>query len=376
MSGESDACFHGGGFFAAIGEEFDHLERRHQIISADVLDAWFPPAPGVLAALNDNLEWLLRTSPPTSCAGLLRAVGRARGVGVECLLPGAGSSDLLFLAFSRWVGPGSRALVLDPTYGEYVHLLEQVLGCRVDRLVCRPERAFVVDPDELRVALGRGYDLVALVNPNSPTGRYLDADSLEMLLRELPERTRVWLDETYVDYVEQGRSLERFAAASDRVLVCKSMSKAYGLSGVRVAYLCGPPALIAGLRRHLPPWAVSLPGQVAAVRALADPDYYAVRYRETARLRHELAEALPGVLPMIVIPGEANFLLCLLDADGPGAAELVAACMPHGLYLRDASSMGSGTSPHLLRVAVKDAATNRRMLEIMARAVTELRGRG
>lgn len=57
-------CFHGGAFFEAIGEDFGSLERRRSVINADVLDAWFPPAPRVLEDLGKNLEWVLRTSPP------------------------------------------------------------------------------------------------------------------------------------------------------------------------------------------------------------------------------------------------------------------------------------------------------------------------
>src|SRR5262245_16704211 len=72
------ACFHGGAFFAAIGERFDHLERIQGIINADVLDAWFPPAPGVVAALQEQLPWLLRTSPPTGCDGMIQSIALAR----------------------------------------------------------------------------------------------------------------------------------------------------------------------------------------------------------------------------------------------------------------------------------------------------------
>ena len=59
-------CFHGGAFFEAVGSRFDSLARSAEIINADVLDAWFPPSPKVIAALNDYLPWLLRTSPPTA----------------------------------------------------------------------------------------------------------------------------------------------------------------------------------------------------------------------------------------------------------------------------------------------------------------------
>ncbi|HVR36011.1 MAG TPA: GNAT family N-acetyltransferase, partial [Methylomirabilota bacterium] len=86
------ACFHGGAFFEAIGERFDALERREAIINADVLDAWFPPAPRVLEVLRRELDWLARTSPPTGCAGLVSAIAWARDVPEDSILTGGGSS--------------------------------------------------------------------------------------------------------------------------------------------------------------------------------------------------------------------------------------------------------------------------------------------
>jgi len=58
------------------------------VINADVLDAWFPAAPSVLAALEEHLPWLLRTSPPTSCQGLIDTIAEARDVAPKCILPG------------------------------------------------------------------------------------------------------------------------------------------------------------------------------------------------------------------------------------------------------------------------------------------------
>jgi hypothetical protein len=121
------ACFHGGAFFEAIGAGFDSLRRRHEIINADVLDAWFPPAPGVLETLQEHLEWTLRTSPPTDCGGLLAEIARARRVPPQCVVPGAGSSDLVFRTCLHWLTRQSRVLLLDPTYGEYAHVLERVV---------------------------------------------------------------------------------------------------------------------------------------------------------------------------------------------------------------------------------------------------------
>jgi histidinol-phosphate/aromatic aminotransferase/cobyric acid decarboxylase-like protein/GNAT superfamily N-acetyltransferase len=357
-------CFHGGAFFPAVGESFDALERSRNVINADVLDAWFPPAPGVLATLREHLPWLLRTSPPTGCGGLIETIAQARGVEPGNILPGAGSSDLIFRALRHWLTPDSHALILDPTYGEYAHVLEKVIGCTVDRLTLRRDDHFEVDLARLEAALADDYDLVVLVNPNSPTGRHVPRKQLEAVLRRAPLRTRVWIDETYVEYAGAGQSLEVFAAESENVIVCKSMSKVYALSGARAAYLCAGPHQLEDLRAITPPWVVSLPAQIAAVRALQDPDYYSARHAETASLREELADQL-RLLDWEVLPGIANFLLCHLPVSGSTAAEIVRHASEHDLFLRDAAAMGSQLGTHALRIAVKDAQTNRRMVEIL-----------
>lgn len=362
------ACFHGGAFFEAIGPRCDALDRRDQIINADVLDAWFPPSPRVTAALHEHLPWLVGTSPPNHAEGFVAAVAEARGVRPENVLPGAGSSSLIFLALRHWLTPASRVLVLDPMYAEYVHVLQQVIGCRVDRLVLRRSDGFRVSPAALAAALERDYDLVVLVNPNSPTGQHLSREALEAVLRHAPLRTRIWIDETYLEYVGSDESLERFAASSENVIISKSMSKVYALSGVRAAYLCAGAHQIEGLRPHSPPWAVSLPAQVAAINALDDPGYYVDRWKETHGLRRDLARALRS-LGWSVADSCANFVLAFLPSGGPNAAEIVARGREHGLFLRDAAGMGTGLGDRSVRVAVKDAATQRRMIDILARVV-------
>jgi len=361
-------CFHGGAFFSAVGEEFDSLERREQIINADVLDAWFPPSPKALACLETHLPWLLRTSPPTRCEGLVRIIARARGVRPDCLLPGAGSSDLIFLAFRHWLKPESRVLILDPTYGEYAHVLECVIGCQVERLVLHRSEGYRLDLVRLATCLAEGRDLVVLVNPNSPTGRHTPREELAAVLRHAPAATRIWVDETYVDYAGADQSLETFAADSENVIVCKSMSKVYALSGVRAAYLCAGPHQLESLRPITPPWAISLPAQVAAVKALQDPGYYAARHEETRRLREQLLDLLRP-LGLECVPSVTNFLLCHLPEDGPDAAAVVSRCREHGLFLRDAGLMGSQMGRHALRIAVKDAASNRRLAEVLRNAL-------
>jgi len=362
-------CFHGGAFFDAIGTEFDALERRDAIVNADVLDAWFPPAPGVIETLQEHLPWLMRTSPPTPSDGLRRAIARARGVDEENVLPGAGSSSLIYLAFREWLDRNSRVLILDPMYGEYAHVLEKVIGCKVDRLTLAREDGYAVDLDELRARTQMGYDLIVLVNPNNPTGRHIARGELERVLRQVPASTRVWIDEAYLEYAGAGESVERFAARSANVVVCKSMSKVYGLSGMRVAYLCGPMHLLSALARITPPWAVGLPAQVAAVRALAEEPYYAARYRETHCLRAELVAGLRRIGIEEIVPGTANFVMFHLEQHHPEAAAVLRECREMGVFLRDPSLMGSEVGGRALRTAVKDRATNAIVIGALERSL-------
>lgn len=364
-----DTCYHGGAFFEAIGDDFATLERRQRIIPADVLDAWFPPAPAVLKALRAHLDWIVRTSPPTNGDGLVRALAAARGVAADSIVVGGGSSDLIFLALTLWLGPGSRVLMLDPTYGEYAHVLEHVIGCHVDRLPLRREHRYRVDARELEHALRRGYDVAVLVNPNSPTGQHLPAGTLAGVMARAPARTRVWVDETYVEYAGNWESLERLAAASDRLVVCKSMSKMYALSGVRVAYLVASPDVARSLRRRTPPWSVGLPGQIAAVHALRSDAYYRRRWAETRRLREELGAGLAAIAGLEVVPGVANFLLVHLAPHLPAARTVAMRCRVHGLFLRDAGVMCPSLGERALRIAVRDRSTNARMIEILRFAI-------
>lgn len=359
-------CFHGGAFFEAIGERFDDLARRSSVINADVLDAWFPPAPGVVEAIRDHLPWLANTSPPTDCAGLEEAIAEARGLGPANVLAGGGSSNLIFLAFREWLTPRSRVLILDPCYGEYAHVLEQVVRCRVERFgLCRAD-GWAPDLDALDAALRRGFDLVVIVNPNNPTGHHIPRSALEALIATAPRRTRVWVDEAYLEYVAPGQSLEHFILTRPGGVVCKSMSKVYALSGMRVAYLAGSPGVLAPLRRLTPPWSVGLPAQVAGVRALADPDYYAARYLETAVLRAELEQSLRELPGLEHVSGNANFILCHLERTRPTAACVIEACRREGVYLRDVSSMGRRVDARTFRVAVKDRASNARLVSALS----------
>ncbi|MGA9669266.1 MAG: aminotransferase class I/II-fold pyridoxal phosphate-dependent enzyme, partial [Terracidiphilus sp.] len=260
-------------------------------------------------------------------------------------------------------------LILDPMYGEYEHILQKVIGCKIDRLVLPRANNYIVDLDELKARIGMGYDLIVLVNPNNPTGRHIPRLQLEAVLADVPVTTRIWIDEAYLEYAGPDESVERFASRSESVVICKSMSKVYALSGMRVAYLCASMHQLSALVSLTPPWAVSLPAQVAAVRALEDEPYYLERYRETRALRTGLVGQLKEIGISEIVPGVANFVLCHLELEHPTAAEVVNESRKHSIFLRDVSLMGRSTGERAVRIAVKHSATNARIVEALEKVL-------
>lgn len=306
------------------------------------------------------------------CTAVPCAVAAARGLPEESLAVGAGSSDLIFRAFGRWLTPASRVLLMDPGYGEYAHVTERVIGCRVDRFRLRREEGWRIDPERLSAVVAAGeYDLVVVVNPNNPTGRHAPAAELRTVISAAPAGTRWWIDEAYLGYVDPAESLAPFAATDPRTVVCTSMSKTYALPGVRAAYLVAEPGTAAELRRWTPPRAVGLPAQLAAVAALRDPAHYADRLRHTHGLRGRLAAALAAVdTSVLVEESVANFLSLTLPREGPSAATLVAECRRHDVHLRDLSPLSAAYEGRTVRVAVRDTVGNARIVAAYTRSCT------
>ena len=368
---EGDLCFHGGAFFEGIGVDFNSLDEKDNIISADVLDAWFPPAPKIQEVIQSYLPWIIKTSPPTNSEGYIKTISEHRTLNRESILPGAGSSDLIFRIFNQWLRPSSKVLILDPTYGEYSHILNKIIKCKVERLELKREEGYNINIDKLREKLNQKFDLFVWVNPNSPTGLHINKNEVERLLLNNKGCERIWIDETYVEYAGREQTLERFAEKTNNVFVCKSMSKVYALSGLRAAYLCANPNNIRPLKQITPPWVISLPAQIAATYAIKQEDYYIKKYQETHELRDKLELQLKQIGIDEIIPGIANFIMFHVGNDKFSASQIVNECKLKKLYLRDLSGIGTSFEDDAIRMAVKDLKTNNKMIAILGECLNK-----
>lgn len=351
-------AFHGGAFWEAVGPGFDRLDKLADIVSADVLDAWFPPCPGAINALRERTGSLCRTSPPAEGEGLARAISTIRSISESSIVLGAGSSALMFTALREWFTPRSHAVLLQPAYGEYGHVMGSVIGARTEFWHAPIGAAFDVEAVSRRLALAVP-DLFVLVNPGNPSGNYIQREEVLDLLSRVSEKTTVWVDEAYLEYVPGAKSLERDVDRYRNLVVCKTMSKVYALSGLRVAYLVCSRDRANSLSRITPPWAVSLPGQIAAVEALADSAYYDRRYSETVEERGKLALDLAKLDLGSIRETQLNFVLMKPREE---VARVVQGARDQGVFLRDLATMGA---PGWIRIAVKDPEGCRRVISTL-----------
>lgn len=323
-------CVHGG-----IGME--RLNIGSNTVHADVLDAWFPPAPRVREALRYAIDHKgIYTTPPASCLTLIDAIAASRGVHRSNLVLGAGSSDLIYRCFFAWLQPSSKVFLVGPTYAEYEHVLREI-GCHVT-------------VGKLHESLTQEYDLLIVMNPNNITGTYTN-----IIWDTLPAK-RVWVDETYIDFHDSSLSLERHVNSMHNIIVCKSMSKAYALSGMRVGYVCAHPMHIEAIKRRTPPRIVGRLAQIAACEALIDAAYYKECYRLTRELRIEFTEFLTRNKWKIVPEATANFVLC----EPPCAVDAMCEhAQRNNVMLRKMDERE-------IRIAIKDAASMNRIMDVLS----------
>jgi histidinol-phosphate/aromatic aminotransferase/cobyric acid decarboxylase-like protein len=283
---------------------------------------------------------------------------------VQNILTGGGSSDLMYLAFPNLLKKHAKVLLLNPTYGEYHFIFENLIQAQVDRFQLLKEDNFQINVERLIQTLHQNkYDIFVIVNPNNPTGQYLKPEQMKQIIHAIPKSTYIWIDETYIEYIDSSYSMEQVSVKEENVIVCKSMSKAYALSGTRCAYLVSNAKIIEQLSLFSPPWAVSLPAQIAGVNALKDPEYYKKCYQQTRNNKQQLMNNLMQNNNITIIQGNINSILCefplSIDVD-----KIIQQCIEKNLFIRDVTNMGENWNYHGARIAIKDEQTNLKIAKI------------
>jgi aspartate/methionine/tyrosine aminotransferase len=179
---------------------------------------------------------------------------------IAALYPGAVASNVLVtvgasqansLVCSTLLEPGDEVIVISPGYRQ-VWGLARNIGCRVKELALSPEDDWRLDLDQLKKLAGSKTRLIAVVNPNNPTGTILSTEEMRRVV-DICARTGAWLhaDEVYRGTEVEGPETATFWGEYDKLICTNSLSKAYGLAGLRIGWAIAAPETIEALwRRH------------------------------------------------------------------------------------------------------------------------------
>ena len=258
----------------------------------------YPPAPGVMEALNAAQVGKLNLYSDPDCRELYKALAQNFGVGEDQVIVGNGSDEILAFAFLAFCEKG--VAYPDLSYGFYP-VFAELFGVNAKEVPLRED--FSLAPEDY-AGLGR---TVVIANPNAPTGLALSLSQIEQLAKSNPDNLLL-VDEAYVDFGAE--SAVALLDRLDNLLVVGTFSKSRSLAGMRVGYAVSSKEIIADLNKmkfSFNPYNVDRLAQLAAKAALEDRGYFD-RCRNAIMDTREAAAKRLKELGFSVLPSKANFL--------------------------------------------------------------------
>lgn len=322
------------------------------------------PPPGVLPALRESLDdpAALTQYPDLEENDLRLAIAAYAGATPRQIAVANGFVPLLEASL-RALGV-RRCLLPEPCFLEYRRALEragvEIVGRRLDA-----ERNFPLEIEALRIGEA---DAILLANPQNPSGVLWRRDEMLALASMAQRRSvRLLLDEAFIDYAPE-ESLARDVQSLPNSIVFRSVTKFFGMPGVRAAYAVAHPETAGAIDENLAPWLIATLASRAVCAALGDLGY-AQAARSLNRERGLRLRARLEALDLRVYPSAANFLLFQL----PGGIDATACwrrmITEYGIVLRHCGNYRSLPPGHL-RAAVRRSEENETLAEALARVLT------
>jgi adenosylcobyric acid synthase len=316
--------------------------------------------------ISSQLERLIHYPDPDNTS-FVNAIARHTGISAEHIVVGNGTTELLY-AYMRML-PGKRILLPVPSYVDYSRA-GQLAGLAVENFVMREEDDFTLDLGRLGMAI-QPDDMVIIATPNNPTGKTVGRDELLSLIKDFPQNYFI-IDEAFLEFIEDGKTL---GAEAHNLLTLNSMTKFYGVPGLRIGYGILPPALAARLKEDLPPWTVNSLAQAVGTKALKDSAYQQKTRDACRQLGRELALELHKIGHLKVYSSQANyfFIKVIGQGDARGLAEY---CLQRRIMIRRCENYQGLDSSHLFfRIAVRTRPENLRLVEVLHGYFTKDTGR-
>ena len=297
---------------------------------SDNTNCWGVP-PAAERELRSAALSTMTRYPNLYAASLKAALAEYVGVTSDHVVTGCGSDDVLDSAIRAFAEPGDRIAYPDPSFAMIP------IFARMNGLVPVPVPLTESLDANAEAMLATGARIIYLCSPNNPTGGSLSRDTIARIVREATGV--VILDEAYAEFA--GADHRALLGRSDHVLITRTLSKAFGLAGLRVGYAVGARALVAAVEKSRGPYKVSAIAERMALAALGDGmawvrDHVQAAIENRERLQQELRRR--GLMPLA---SDANFVLVPVS----GAAERARAMRARGVAVRPFDALPGVAAP-------------------------------
>ncbi len=305
---------------AMSGYSYGEQPADNKVIKLNTNENPFPPTPQVDKVLQTFSSADLRRYPPATADGFRQCAAKLHGVEIDNIIATRGGDELLRLLITTFVDPGEVIGMTEPTYSLYP-VLAQIQNART--LAIPLDDASLPPADFARQLNAAGTKLTFVVNPHAPTGQLVPESTIRKLADEIDSILLV--DEAYIDFVnpELSHNCLDLVRDHDNVIFLRTLSKGYGLAGLRFGYGIGHKQLIQPmLEKTRDSYNLDALSQQIAEAALADQHYASETWKVVRQQREELSFALTQ-LGFSVSPSEANFLLATVPTAHNLSANLI-----------------------------------------------------
>jgi len=292
----------------------------------------FPTLPAIASAIADAVAHQtagINRYPDNGAQALIRALAVHTGAPADRIIAGNGSVALCQQLVQATAGEGDEVVFGWRSFEAYP-IVTQITGATAVRVP-------VTDGHELDLlalseAVNSQTRLIFVCTPNNPTGTAITTEEFSDFLGTIPEDVLVVIDEAYREFDVSPDSPDglEFAVTRPNVVSLRTLSKAYGLAGLRVGYAVGAPEVITAMGKVAIPFALNTLAQAAALAALAAKDDLAPRWKQVVTERDRVTAALREQ-GFAVPPSQANFVWLPLKER---AADFAAHCESHKVIVR------------------------------------------
>ena len=319
------------------GKPIDEMFREYgleKIVKLASNENPLGPSPKAVEAIKKNLSEIHRYTNPAAFE-LVNAIAKKINKSPNQIVTGSGSDSLLQYIVSAFSEEGDELLTSEGSFiGWYVNVNKYG---RISKEVQLNNYRF--DLDEIAKNINQKTKIIYLANPNNPTGTIFTKNEFEKFISIVPENVLIVLDEAYTVYAQSNPEYPNGLEYNNKnLIVLRTLSKAYGLAGIRIGFAVGNKELIKILYKIKLPFEPNSLAQVAAIAALDDDEFLKTTVELNKRSLNRFREIFDKI-KINYLPTSANFLLMIFTTE-EYAINFNMECLKKGLILRHVKLFG------------------------------------